>query len=284
MVVILFSSKNVASANIAKRLIAKGFEKVDENTWQYRSLTCQNFGGGYKRIEYLINLLDTGVESILDIPTDFDTDYLIVLSTHKSKQGKPILTAHFPGNWNEAELGGKSRTLNIAYWVKLATLINEINNQAKAKSLDSEFQVVLEVDHHGPTCDVPIIFVEIGSTENEWKNKTAGEAIANAVFNVVTNTETSDSKPKTVFGVGGGHYAKEFTKAILHSNFYVGHILPKYNIDTLAEDTFKQALERNVEKIEEVLVLKESLNLNQKKKIKELCDRFGVRYTEYEVD
>ncbi len=270
MPIILFSSKNTASANIAKHLLEKSFERISENEWQFQN----------------IRVIDTCVEIILDVPTNFNTDYLVVLSPHKSKEGKPMLTAHFPGNWDDAVFGGRPRTLNIAYGAKLAALINEINKQAEAKSIGSEFQVVLEVDHHGPTCEVPIIFVEIGSTEKEWENKLAGEVIANAVINVVIDnkTKTQNIKPKTVFGIGGGHYAREFTKAILRSDFYVGHMLPKYKINSLAEDTFKQALERNVEKIDEVVVLKESLNTSQKRMIKGLCEKFDVRYTEYKVE
>lgn len=249
-------------------MLGLGFKKISDVEWTFPNSN--------------VRVLDTQVEMILDIPTEFSTDYLVVLSPHKSKEGKPMLTAHFPGNWSSANFGGKPHTLNIAYGKKIADIIKGICTHAKTKNLD--FEVVLEVDHHGPTCNVPIIFVEIGSTEMEWGNKRAAEVIANAIFNTVNNNETQDAKLKTIFGIGGGHYAREFTEMILNNDRIVGHILPKYKLDALTEDTFKQAIEKNIEKISEVVVLKESLNAIQKKKVKELCEKFGVEYVEHEVE
>ena len=102
--IILFSSKNIASANIADKLITEhGFTASDKGEWTRNG----------------IKLMDTRVASILDVPTKFDSDCLIVLSTHKSKVQDRMLTAHIPGNWGKAEMGGESRTLNIAHGTML---------------------------------------------------------------------------------------------------------------------------------------------------------------------
>jgi len=246
MPVLLYTSKQKASLNIAEKIM-------------------KNYDG---------KLIDTKVESVLDVPTDFDTDYIIVLSPHKSKTGKPVLTAHIPGNWNKADFGGEPRTLNIAYCSKLRQIILYMREIAKEKKF--EWDVVLEADHHGPTCNVPIIFVEIGSTENEWGNELAGEIIAEAVIKAVETNESYDG----FFGIGGGHYAKEFTEYMEKEKVAVGHILPKYAIEKIDDDTFKQAIEKNIEKVGRIIVLKESTNKKQKEIIFELCRKYEVKYEE----
>lgn len=260
MPVIVFTSKQTASENAANCLIELGFEKIKDNEWQYKK----------------IRLIDTNVDSVLDVPTNFNTDYLIVLSSHKSKNNKPALTAHFPGNWNEALLGGNAKTLNIAYASKLKIIMQNIKNLAENERFNLGWDVTLEVDHHGPTCDLPIIYVEIGCTEKEWNDKHAGKIIAEAVLNATEN----EKKYETVFGIGCGHYPKEFNKIEFEDKVAMGHILPKYHLSALDNDLFRQAIEKNVEKVNKVYALKDKLNVKEKKNIKELCNSFSVEYIE----
>jgi len=89
--IILFTSKNIASKNIAEKLIENhGFVESGENKWK-----CGE-----------TEMIETNAETVLDVPTDYDTDLILVLSTHKSKAGGRMITAHFPGNWNDAKFGG----------------------------------------------------------------------------------------------------------------------------------------------------------------------------------
>ena len=249
MPVILYTSKNIASKNIAQRLI---------------------------ELNPKIGPVDTNADSVLDIIPETDTDCAIILSTHKSKSGMPMLTAHFPGNWSKAEMGGVDRMLNIAHGKILKRIIIEMEHARKKHSLD--WPLFIEADHHGPLANVPMIFVEIGSTEKEWSNEAAAQVVAEAVNNAVSS-KTQDTKPETVFCVGGGHYAREFTKLVLErGDIAIGHICPKYAIDSLDEDTFRQAIEKNVDPVKRVLVLKESTNAKQKEKVKMLCEKFEVEY------
>jgi D-aminoacyl-tRNA deacylase len=258
MPILLFTSKQAASLNIAAQLVTLGFKQIAEYKWQLGNVL----------------LIDTRAQTVLDIPTNFDTDYLIVLSPHKGKEVKARLTVHVPGNWDSADFGGTPRTLNIAYGTKLTELIRMLYKHNASSKLG--FDVVLEVDHHGPTCSVPIIFVEIGSSENEWRNVLAGRVVADSVLEAIK----SDKCYETIcFGVGGGHYAREFTDLILKEDVAIGHILPKYKIATLAPDTFEQAVVKNVERVDKVVALK-TLNVAQKQKIKDLAADFNLQYTE----
>ncbi len=215
----------------------------------------------------------------LTVPTDFETDCLVVLSTHRSRAGTPMLTAHFPGNWDKADMGGEPRTLNVAHGTLLKKIIKELDASNRRHGLN--WPVAIEADHHGPTGKVPIIFAEIGSTEKEWKDEKAALVVAEAVNGAMKAAKTQDAKPETVFGVGGGHYAREFTKFVLEDdNFAIGHICPKYAIDSLDEGTFGQAIEKSVGQVRRAVVLKDGTNAAQKKKVRELCEKAGLAYEE----
>lgn len=256
MPVILFTSNNKASRNIADQLIEKhGFTGKGENKWEKNG----------------IEMIDTGAPTVLDIPTDFKTDYILVLSSHKSKSGEKMLTAHFPGNWKDARFGGEPETLNIAYGSMIKILIREL-----IKSNKTGWPVFMEADHHGPTCKVPVIFVEIGSTEEEWENRDAAVSVAEAVDRSIAKNEKYESS----LGIGGGHYAREFTELLVESEYAVGHIAPKYVLDDLGPEMFRQAVEKNAEPVKKVFVLKKSTNRKHKRKISDFCSELNLEYEE----
>ncbi len=266
---ILFSSKtgnaeNVASSNMALELMKLGLEQKAENEWRH---------GNAK-------LIDTKFDRALNVPTDFETDYFIILSPHRSEAEFRSLTVHIPGNWDRADHGGQPRTLNIAFASMQKALLRKMHEKNAKYGLG--FNVNYEVDHHGPTIGKPIIFVEIGSSENEWKNPLAARIIAESVFETITEreNETEDGKPETFFGVGGGHYAPKFTKLALEKGMAFGHMLPKYRADSLAEDTFRQALEKNVEEVEKIMLDKKGVNKGQREKVEKLAKEFGVEISE----
>lgn len=252
--ILLFTPHNIASKNIAERLIeSHGFEKKG-NFWEKEGTL----------------LIETNAKTILEVPTDFDTDCIVVLSTHKSKNHEKVLTAHIPGNWGEAGAGGQPRTLNIAYASKLKIFLQEIKKEGEKIG----WKTSLEADHHGPTCNVPIIFVEIGTSENEWNDRAAVSAIASAIANAIKR----DEKFETFFGVGGGHYAKDFTQMILETELAVGHIAPKYVLDEMDGEMFLQGIERTVEKVSKIIILKKEASSSHKRKLIELAEKHGIRY------
>ncbi|MFH0737401.1 MAG: D-aminoacyl-tRNA deacylase [Candidatus Micrarchaeota archaeon] len=251
--IILFTKKNLASANIARALIdGHGFDGQGEGVWRNGDLL----------------LKETDAPTVLEVPTDFDTDCLLVLSTHRSKNPGRALTAHVPGNWGDAQMGGEPRTLNTAPASRLKILIQELKKEADAIGWTAS----LEADHHGPTCQVPIMFVEIGNGEAEWTDGKAAEAVAEAVMASAKRNERFD----TVFGVGGGHYPRHFSKLAIESETAVGHMAPKYVIDSLDEEMFSQAIRKNVEKVSRVLVVKDETSAPHREKIKDLAGRFAI--------
>lgn len=254
---ILFSEYNQASNTLAHALIEQGYEKTSATTWKKEST----------------ELINTKSSSIIDIPTEFDTDYLLVLSSHKSKNEQHALTAHFPGNWNRADFGGAPRTLNVAYASKLKHIMQSLVKENEKEG--TKWEITLEADHHGPTCSLPIIYVEIGTTEKEWTNKEGASIVARALEDAIRNTKIF----RTIFAVGGGHYPLEFNKIEFENlDIAIGHMLPKHHIQSLNEDIFKQAIEKNIETVKEVWVLKESTNVKQRNIIKELAEKYDIEY------
>ncbi len=250
--IILFTSNNSASENIARMLIGKhGFVKSGENEWKRGP----------------VRLVDTRAPTVLDVPTDFQ-EPILVLSTHKSRTPGKMLTAHVPGNWGDAGLGGEPRTLNVAPASRLKALIMELKKEGDRIG----WPVSLEADHHGPTCGTPIMFVEIGNGEEQWKDGDAADAVANAVVASLKN----DADYETVLGVGGGHYSKAFTRLVLETGFAVGHIAPKYAIDGIDEEMFRQAVERNTERVVKVVILKDEASAPQRQKIIGFAEKLGL--------
>lgn len=248
---ILFSSKNPASNNIARRLMEVGFSEKGESGWEWR---------GHR-------MVDTKAEWILDVPTDWDTDWLLVLSTHRSERKFPAFTVHVPGNWDRAEMGGAPRTLSIAYASRMKDLLLALKEK---NSLG--WSVNQEVDHHGPACRLPIVFVEIGSSEEEWKNPKAAEIVAEAVMDSIDERKLYPS----YVGAGGGHYAPFFTKLMLESEEAFGHILPKYQAANVGADTLRQAKEKNVEKVDTLIYEHKSFRAGERDRLFALAKEIGL--------
>jgi len=259
---IVYTKENIASNNIAKQI--------------------RNLNGDIILTEFKGSVLEAPTN--LDVKSKILHDTIIVLSTHKSKNPSPMLTAHTPGNWTSADLGGEKNTLNYC----AATLMKKIIRKIKYwnDKLELDWPVFLEADHHGPTGKNAMVFVEVGSSEKEWNNEKACEIIARAVIDVMEDerVEKNNKPGKVALCVGGGHYSK-FTKIDLNGDDYiVGHILPKYKIDEIDEGMFIQGIEKNVEGIASVVLIdKKGCTREQKEKIKNFCKRNRIEHLEMKI-
>jgi len=149
-----------------------------------------------------------------NVDADIDADLVIFLSRHSSMKPVPVLTIHATGNFGEAELGGNPRTLATA-----APAMMQATLRGLSRYCPDNYRVSYEVTHHGPTglCH-PSFFVEIGSTEQEWTDPVAGDAVAKAVLNA------APCDPIPLIGIGGTHYAPRQTAIALSTRGAFGHI------------------------------------------------------------
>lgn len=165
-------------------------------------------------------------------------DLLIIPSTHRSAAEKHSLTIHATGNFGNADYGGEPRKLNPTNPASIAV---GLRSMAAAKLPD--YDVCLEVTHHGPTLDVPLIFIEIGSSEAQWKDVEAGKVVANAMKDIVENEKTFEN----YIGFGGPHYAPSFTSLLLDNpDIAIGHIIPSYHAKHITKEIIEEMLEKSL--------------------------------------
>jgi len=166
-------------------------------------------------------------------PAKIKEDKIIFLSRHQSEMGTKSLTVHMTGNFSEAKFGGKARELSAALPKIGANYLRGLNTRCNSSDLSKQgFVVSIEVTHHGPLLNKPCLFIELGSTPADWKNEDAANIIAQTIIED-TNKENND---KIVIGLGGGHYAPDFTKLCLRQNYSFGHICPKHYLSELSVD------------------------------------------------
>jgi len=203
-----------------------------------------------------------------NIDKEIKADLFIFASKHKAESGIPTLTAHSPGNWHKAELGGKDNTLCIAPANYLKETLLELKKLAP-----KSYQVTPETIHHGPYLEKPAMFVEIGSTEKQWKDENAGKVVAKVIINVLSK---KIKKYKTAIAFGSNHYCAGFSKILFNSDIAIGNICPKYQIDNLNENTLIQAYEKNYPKAEFALIDWKGLNTKQRDKIINLLEKNNI--------
>ena len=90
---------------------------------------------------------------------------LIFASKHRSKDGRKTLTVHHTGNFGEGKFGGRPQELATAAPRIALSLLKSL------KASVTSYKVSYEATHHGPSdILVPSVYVEIGSTEVEWRD------------------------------------------------------------------------------------------------------------------
>jgi D-aminoacyl-tRNA deacylase len=184
-----------------------------------------------------------------------DAKLCIVASKHKSESGIPSLTIHSPGNFGPAGAGGNEKELGFAPALYLREGLNRLM-ESKSKG----FEVCFEATHHGPTAfPFPVVFVEVGSTENEWNKPEACEAVASAINSLFT--EEPEKAPSAI-GFGGGHYARKFSQIREYS---IGHICPRYNLENLDSKMINQMIEKTTPKPSYALVERFGLGKEKEK-------------------
>ncbi|WP_048058308.1 D-aminoacyl-tRNA deacylase [Pyrococcus yayanosii] len=245
MKVIMTTKIDLASMNIRRHLIEGfGFKETEKS-----------FDGNpvYEKGDTLILTTNDemiyydGLDRAIENQLGLKPEVIVFASRHSSEKKLPALTTHVTGNWGKALYGGKDGHLAIAIpgAMKLALLkMNELN--------DLGWTVCYEATHHGPSeLEVPSLFIEIGSSEEEWINERAGEIIAETIMHILENYDKK--KFKVAIGIGGGHYAPKQTKRALETELAFGHILPKY-AQPVPKEMLLRAIERTAEPVEAIYV------------------------------
>jgi D-aminoacyl-tRNA deacylase len=169
--------------------------------------------------------------------TGIKPDCVVYLSKHRSESNMKSLTVHPIGNFAKAEYGGRDGSLVPASPAFMTGALRGL--KAEARELGLKYNVSFEATHHGPYLETPTFFIEIGSGEPEWRDESAGQAIARALLNA-----TGETCPVAV-GIGGGHYAPRLTDVALSNKIAFGHIIPSYAAESVDEPMLAQAISKS---------------------------------------
>jgi D-aminoacyl-tRNA deacylase len=249
MILLVSSNKDVASINIANQILQHyPFQKTLENFHNNPVYTlCLN-----QKNVTLIRLNEESINA-QNLPEFFpDAELVIFVSRHSSQSGTPTLTVHPPGNFADADFGGLPRTVSVSPATAMSNTLKMLTFFQQKFDL-SEYEVSFEVTHHGPSLNVPSMFVELGSSMSQWVNSKAASAIACSVISTIENFEAKPAQ-KAVIGIGGTHYNKKFTNMSLNGQALFGHMIPKYAVMHVDVSMLKHCVARSLEQISEVLL------------------------------
>ncbi len=248
-IAIINSKTDIAGCNIRKHLL--NLLERDEAVSDERI----NFGS------HTLQFLEAEDRLIYEIDLDKRTncDLIIFISRHTSQNPTPALTVHTTGNYGKAMLGGNDYELATAAPEMMHAILNAMNRRLKAATAKEEvagsdekgqasigkYRISYEVTHHGPTdLKTPSLFVEIGSTINEWQDENAGSLVAGAVIDALSLDSDSLNDVIRLIGLGGTHYAARQTEISLDSKGAFGHIAHTREISGITVQSIEHMIEK----------------------------------------
>lgn len=212
----------------------------------------------------------------LDLEKINKYDFIIFASKHKSEKNQKALTVHAPGNFRQAEFGGQKEKAGKTSALFQKQLFEKLKENSEKYNL-KDYDMTLEATHHGPLIDKPCIFIEIGSTENEYTNRRAGFIIAKTISETIQEFKENPYNEIAV-AIGGPHYCPNFNNIQLKSNVAISHVIPQYVLP-LSEEMIKEVIEKTEEEVDFVLLDWKGLGPSDKRqKVLDILDKLYIRY------
>lgn len=269
MPTIFFTTEDPAGSSIAMNLVYEhGFvekpELLKEGT-KYKNwfgpgnLSLVELQGHLYEAEYLQHLFPAG-------------DLWVFASRHVSDARIAAFTVHSTGNWgSRASVGGQPQQLGMTS----AKAMKAAFSFFQANPLPG-FEVTLEATHHGPTTlTTPSLWVELGSTPEQWKNPKAADVVARAILYTCQNYPKQ--KGIVALGFGGTHYASNFNK-LQGKEHAFSHIAPKHALDSLDAALIKQAMDKTHEKVQLALVDWKGCTGQQRQRVLTALETAGLKW------
>ncbi|MEM2273669.1 MAG: D-aminoacyl-tRNA deacylase [Candidatus Bathyarchaeia archaeon] len=268
MILIMASRADVAGLNIADKLIKVfGFRESDKKILGQQAYVRDLRGSE----EAMLLFIEGEIVNVQDIPPLSDLKMIIFISRHSSKSGTPTLSVHTPGNIGEALLGGKPRKVSISPASAMRAALIEMKNARDEMNLP--YEVSYECTHHGPSLNIPAMFVELGSAPEQWMDPKAAEAVARGA---IAAAENKTIYP-TALGIGGQHYNKKFTSIALLSETAFGHMIPKYALHDADEYIIRQCIERTLERVDRIILDWKGIKGEDKRPLLETLKKIGLK-------
>jgi len=277
--------------NIRSKLINSKAYKFEETELFWHKNSLFEFKGFSGKIEESLNFnadqiyLGLTEESLIFLndlnlaKSTINPDLIIFASRHRSEAQRPAFLAHLTGNWSsKAEFGGNPRELSLASALLFKAGFLSLIENSKSTVL-SNFSTDIEVTHHGPTTlEKSLIFMELGSSKEEWSSDEAGEVVANSIINAIYKYLDFKKKKDQQIGLGWGgtHYAPNFHRLVINSNIAMSFICPKYYIQELNRDLVAQMIENTLESVDYFIIDWKGTNSEDKKHMIPLLEEFDI--------
>ena len=160
-------------------LIGYKNDPAGHNMTKFISQKMEKDGDVYHGNNFDLIEIDSPAISADWLDEKYDYDGFIFLSKHAAESGTLALTCHSTGNFSEAKFGGNTKELAIPYPNLQKKYLQKLWNHRESFS---DFEITIEATHHGPThLKKPSIFVEVGTTESQWKNETLCSSVGQLV-------------------------------------------------------------------------------------------------------
>ncbi|MFX1556545.1 MAG: D-aminoacyl-tRNA deacylase [Promethearchaeota archaeon] len=288
---IISSTEDKASMNIRDKLLNSNMYSFSEIDLFWHDKGLYQFEG-FKEKKTRNTILDHNqiylgltderlifLDSLKLNKSKINPDLVIFASRHVSKTERPALLTHTTGNWSkEADFGGVpcdlSLTSALLHKAVFISLIKESNIQNLKK-----FSIDIEVTHHGPTSlEKPLIYIELGSSKEEWGFEKAGIVLANAIINSIYQVLDFqiEGKQKIGLGFGGTHYAPNFNRIIKNKDIAMSFICPKYFIQELNKEIISLMIKNTYEKIDYFIIDWKGTNSEDKKHLIPILEGFNI--------
>ena len=221
-------------------LVAFENDPAGHNMAKYLSQKMEKNGDVYHSKNFDLIEIDSPAISADWLDEKYDYDGFVFLSKHAAESGTLALTCHSTGNFNEAKFGGNQKELAIPYPNLQKKYLQTLWDNRESFS---DFEITIEATHHGPThLKKPSIFVEVGTTEQQWNNESLCSSVAQLVFETLENP--IDSYPFAIC-FGGTHYSEKFTKELLFGKYALGTVMPKHALEFLNPVIFEHLITQN---------------------------------------
>jgi D-aminoacyl-tRNA deacylase len=227
----------------------------------------------------LIHSKKDGVESN-HLDKEIAAELYIFASRHRAASGTPALLIHPTGNWSKITLAGRESEISYTSSWALNFGLRKLKQKQAELNLDA-FKVDMEVTHHGPTdLETPLIFMELGSSEEYWVHETGAKAVIEAIIETAQGfIKRGNFQNQSYIGIGGNHYAYRFHKYLMENeDVFVSHIAAKHSLDNLTENVLSQAFEKTIEFPIGALIDKKGARSEQRKNAVEMLDNLGKEH------
>ena len=288
---IITSTEDKASMNMREILLNDTLLKFEQIEQQWHGhalhqlemvLAKKDWGPFFSKNQIYMGLTDDPLIFLNDLKLSslsFRPDFLLFASRHTSAAAKPAFLIHSTGNWtDDVKFGGNPNQLSKTSAFLLRSGYLTLSRQKHIKNIE-KFSLDMEVTHHGPTSlEIPLIYMELGSSKKEWGMKDPGRVVAHSLIETCMEYAGMIEKPlpKVGVGFGGTHYAPQFQKLLNQKHIAMSFICPKYYIQSLDLKLIEQMIQNTYEPVDYFIIDWKGTNSDDKAHLLPLLEEFDI--------